>query len=293
LPSNDDEFRKRITAIAVAGEPQILIDNINGTLGSASLDAALTATIWSDRILGQTAMVSNVPLYATWYATGNNVILAGDTSRRIVPIRLESREENPEERAGFLHSNLLAWVRQERPRLTVAALTILSAYCAAGRPHMNLTPWGSFEAWSDLIRNAIVWAGLPDPGSTRIALTSQSDHEAAALRQLLAGWEEIDPSGSGMTTVEIIRTLVGNPSDYDAIRGALWELCPPRNGKDFTPRSLGMKLSHLRRRFVGGYCLDSRDSKHGAIWSVNRAEAGDTSDTGDTSPAYTRACAQG
>jgi hypothetical protein len=89
LPRDDDELRKRITALAVAGEPLILIDNIAGTFGSASLDAALTATSWSDRILGQTT-IATLPLYATWYATGNNVILAADTSRRVVHIRLES-----------------------------------------------------------------------------------------------------------------------------------------------------------------------------------------------------------
>ena len=45
LPHDDDETRKRITALAVAGEPLILIDNLpSGGFGSPSLDAALTAT---------------------------------------------------------------------------------------------------------------------------------------------------------------------------------------------------------------------------------------------------------
>ena len=121
LPRDDDEFRKRITALAVTGEPLILVDNIVGTLGSASLDAALTATSWSDRILGQTAMASGVPLFATWYATGNNIILAVDTARRTLHIRLESPEENPEKRSGFRHPDLLKWVRDERPRLATAS----------------------------------------------------------------------------------------------------------------------------------------------------------------------------
>ena len=82
LPRDDDETRKRITAIALAGEPLVLIDNINGTLGNASLDAALTATSWSDRILGETTMASGIPLYSTWFATGNNVAIAADTARR-------------------------------------------------------------------------------------------------------------------------------------------------------------------------------------------------------------------
>ena len=41
-PSNDDECRKRILPIALAAEPLVLIDNIAGEFGSASLDAALT-----------------------------------------------------------------------------------------------------------------------------------------------------------------------------------------------------------------------------------------------------------
>ena len=124
-PRDDDEFRKRITAMAVAGETTILLDNLSGTLGVPSLDAALTATTWSDRVLGRTEMVT-IPLMATWWATGNNVIVVADTARRIDHIRLESNEETPEERSGFHHADLLAWVREHRPRLAAAAVTILA-----------------------------------------------------------------------------------------------------------------------------------------------------------------------
>ena len=147
--------------MAMAAEPLILIDNIVGTLGSPSLDAALTGTSWSDRILGESAMASGLPLYATWYATGNNVILAADISRRTLHIRLESDQEDPEERADFHHTNLLAWVRSHRPRLATAAVTILSAYCAAGKPNQRLKPWGSFEGWSDL--SGPLLCGLVNP----------------------------------------------------------------------------------------------------------------------------------
>ena len=275
MPRDDDELRKRITAIALAGIPHVLADNIGGgkMLGSPSLDAALTATSWSDRIMGQTAMASDIPLYATWFASGNNVVTVGDTARRTVHIRLESRAENPEERSDFKHKNLLAWVRKERPRLTVAALTVLSAYCAADRPNQGLPQWGSFEAWSDLVRNAVVWAGLTDPGSTRTALTSHSDREAAALRQLLAGWQEIDPAGAGMAVVEIIRKLADGPDQFDTVRGALWELTPPKDGENLNPRSVGMKLHHLRQRIIGGRYLDRRDGTGGkAVWMVKSAD---------------------
>ncbi len=47
-------------------------------------------------------------------------------------------------------------------------LTILGAYVQAGRPSMNLRHWGSFEGWSDLVRGAVVFAGLPDPGDVPV-----------------------------------------------------------------------------------------------------------------------------
>ena len=290
LPRDDDETRKRITAIALAGEPLALTDNIAGTFGSPSLDAALTATSWSDRILGQSAMASGIPLYVVWYGTGNNIILAADTARRVVHVRLESPEENPEERSGFRHADLLAWVRQERPRLTAAAVTILAGYCAAGRPGQGLTPWGSFEGWSDLVRSAVVWAGLADPGESRTDLASTADREAVALRQLLEGWADVDPYGHGMTIADVLRQLNEHPSDYDVLRAALHELAPPRDGKSLNARSIGMKLHHVRRRVVGGRCLDNRQNNRGtALWLVRDAGTTGSKGTNSTPLAHARA----
>src|SRR5262249_4882626 len=62
-------------------------DNLEGRFGNAVLDAALTGTSWKDRILGVNRM-AEAPLYMTWYATGNNVIVAADTARRVCHVRL-------------------------------------------------------------------------------------------------------------------------------------------------------------------------------------------------------------
>ena len=115
VPRDDDEFRKQILAVALAAEPAILLDNVSSILGSPSLDAALTATRWSGRILGKSEMASGVPLSAIWYATGNNVVLGSDTSRRTLHIRLESPEERPEERTGFRHPSPRACGDNGRP----------------------------------------------------------------------------------------------------------------------------------------------------------------------------------
>ena len=267
-PHEDDEMRKRITAIALGADQMVLIDNIAGELGSASLDAALTGTMWKDRILGRSEIVE-MPLVTTWAATGNNVVLMADTSRRVCHIRLESKLENPEERQGFKHPNLLAWVRDERQRLLSAALTILTAYCRHGRPSQNLKAWGSFEEWSDLVRQAIVWVGLPDPGETREELARSADREATALRAVIAGWPEIDPEGMGLTAAKLIERLDKSPENYDILRSAVLELCPVPAGKLPSPRSLGNKLRHLRGRVVGGKSIDNRDQHGTAVWFVS------------------------
>ena len=273
-PRDDEEARKRITALAVGGDTLCLIDNIIGGLGCASLDAALTGTVWKDRILGRTEIVE-FPLLVTWSATGNNVVLHADTSRRVAHIRLDSNEENPEQRDGFQHPNLREYVRKNRPKLLSDALTILAAFCQAGRPMRKLPNWGSFEGWSDLIRQAIVWIGLPDPGATRTELVEQSDREANALRELIAGWDELDPDYHGLTVIEILDRINKNLTKYEQVRNAISELCPAPPGKLPSAKSLGNKLSHLRKRVVDGACLETRKNRRNTtIWMVHRSNAG-------------------
>ena len=286
-PRDDDECRKRITSLAIAGDSLVLIDNIVGSLGCASLDAALTSTSWKDRILGKSEIV-DIPLNVTWLATGNNVILAADTSRRVCHIRLESLEERPEERDGFKQPNLLCHVREHRPELVAAALTILSGYCEAGRPDQKLKPWGSFDGWSRLVCNAVVWVGLPDPGSTRRELVERSDVQAGALRTLITGWESIDPDNLGLLTSEILQRLDSANFQCAELKDAILELCGGA-GKLLNVRTLGNKLRHLRGRVVGGKSLNCQPSRtRSMVWSVVAVEKQseqrpetDSADSGD------------
>ena len=288
-PKDDDEARKRITALALAGDTLCLIDNIIGGLGCAALDAALTGTVWKDRVLGASEIVE-LPLSVTWSATGNNVVLHADTSRRVAHIRLDSRLENPEQRDGFRHPNLKAYVHQHRPKLLADALTILAAFCHAGRPQQRLPTWGSFEGWSDLIRQAVVWCGQPDPGATRIELVEQSDREAIALRELLAGWDELDPDCFGLTTAEILDRINKHPTRYGRVRDAVLELSPPQAGKSFPSAvSLGKKLGHLRGRVVSGRFLNRRENRQkSSAWFVSNSTAGDNGLAGDATAPLSR-----
>jgi hypothetical protein len=268
--TNDrDELRKRITALALQGERLVLFDNLEGRFGNGTLDAALTADTWEDRVLGVNRTV-RLPLFVTWFATGNNVAVGADTARRVCHVRLECSEEHPERRAGFRHPDLLAWVEANRPPLLAAALTVLRAYCAAGRPDLGLAPWGSFTGWSALIRGAVVWCGLPDPAAGRLELQERSDATAEAMGALLAGWLRLDPHRRGLTAGEVVERVYKRPPDqaedwHADLRAALDVLLPRPDG-----RLLGYTLrSHRKRVFKGLFLAHTGGSdRNGTRWAV-------------------------
>ncbi|HZT81221.1 MAG TPA: hypothetical protein VFA26_13410 [Gemmataceae bacterium] len=265
---DESEFRKHITSVARGGDRFVLLDNVEGKFGNSTLDRALTATTWEDRLLGQNKKVS-FPLAATWYATGNNLSLAADTARRICQIRLECGDEHPELRKGFAHPELLSWVKSERPRLLRAALTILAAYCHAGRPDQDLSPWGSFEGWSGWVRAAVKWAGQSDPGETRQFLRDQSDLVHQNMCLLLRRWQELDRDGKGLTVGEVIDRVTpgpnGSPSaTLNDMRAAIEHLC----GKVDAVK-LGQLLAGKKRRNFGGLFIDRAGKEHNAVrWVV-------------------------
>lgn len=271
MPDSEEELRKRITAHILAGDRAVLFDNIARPLGGAALDAVLTATTWSDRILGRSENARDLPLGTLWLATGNNLEFRGDLIRRVLHIRLDAEHERPEERTGFRHPLLLPWLREERPRLVVAGLTVLRAYSLAGRPDQRLRSWGSFEAWSELIRGAIVWTGLPDPAATREGLISAGDARREAHAELLAGWAELDDGRSGLTTGEALRQLeaMENRGRFQVLRSAISQLTFAPIDKLPSAAKVGIALRGVRGRIIGGLRLEEVGKRHSAaVWRV-------------------------
>jgi hypothetical protein len=184
---DDEEERKRMITLALSGIPALHIDNVTGPLGSGALDGALTGMTVTERVLG-TNEQREAPLNLVFFASGNNMQFRGDTARRTVPIDLAPVEERPDERTGFRHVPLLPWVQQHRRSLVKAALTILKAFYVANQPAQSLTPFGSYEAWSDLIRGCLVWLGEVDPCTNRHDLELYSDPEHENITTLLTCW---------------------------------------------------------------------------------------------------------
>lgn len=285
-PKSDEDFRKLITSIAIAGSNLVFLDNLGSSLGCQSLDAALTSTSWSDRVLGANTKIS-LPLLATWFATGNNVSLASDTSRRVYHCRFESLLENPEERENFQQPNLIQHVQENRPALLTAALTIVRGFYAAGQPRKKLKSWGSFEGWSDCVRQIICWLGLEDPIAGRTELVKSADQNLIALAAVLANWSEVDPDCLGITAAELVDRLHAHPNDTRNIREALAEMCA--KGGKFDTGKVGGLLRSWKGKVCGGKFLDRKTGRSRInYWLVISTESDtqttsvDTQDTNTT-----------
>jgi hypothetical protein len=278
--TDDQEMRKAITATAIEALPAVLLDNVDRVLGGASLDAALTALTWSDRVLGASKTTGDLPLRTVWTATGNNLRFGSDLARRVLPIRLAPSVENPEERTDFTNPDLLAWVRKNRQRLAVAALTILRAYFVAGRPVQPDGTWGSYGAWSALVRGAIVWAGLADPLATR-ATAKADDTSGAIVLGLIGGLLELDEHGNGLTVREMLALLndTANQNRYPAMREAVAEVATLRGIIDQA------KLTYAFRKYKGrianGWQIVGEPARSGVNRWAAKAISGDHGYHGD------------
>ncbi|MFZ4792285.1 MAG: bifunctional DNA primase/polymerase [Candidatus Competibacteraceae bacterium] len=184
LANDDDEQEKRLLSVFMAGDLVVNLDNIERPLGGAHLNKALTAETFTGRILGLSKNAT-VPTTIAWFATGNNVIVKEDMTRRVVLCLLDPQTETPEKRE--YERNLFEWIPANRPVLVMAALTALRAYVAAGKPKQPVPPMGSFEDWHRLVRSALIWLGEADPlGDTE--QMEDTDPARIKLRALIFAW---------------------------------------------------------------------------------------------------------
>src|SRR5262249_33806051 len=112
-----------------------------------------------DRLLGRTEMIT-MPQQSTWIATGNNIVVGGDMSRRCYSIRLDSQTERPWMGRTFRLPDLIGWVKAHRPELLWALLTLARAWYSAGCPSADSPKLGTYEEWSRVAGGILAHAGL-------------------------------------------------------------------------------------------------------------------------------------
>ncbi|MDD2660273.1 MAG: hypothetical protein PHY54_11445 [Methylococcales bacterium] len=242
-----DEERKRLIALLIEGASIFCIDNIDHPLGGETLCTVLTMPELKDRLLGKTQTVS-ASTRATFLATGNNVSVVGDLTRRVLPCAIDPKVERPNERDFLIH--LPTYVDRNRTELVHAALTIIKAYYVAGLPKQSLKAFGSFEQWSDLVRSAIVWLGLADP-CLGLSRWDNVDYVRSELSFVLEEWHET--LGSEVCTVQQL-VKYAKLNRQTNLEQALIDVAEKQG--EINHRCLGQWLIKYRDRIESGYKLE-------------------------------------
>jgi len=188
LPDREDEVRKSVTAELSRGKQIILFDNVpdNEVLNSAKLSSVATTEFWSDRLLGQSKIVT-FPNKSVWLITGNNVNLSRELVRRCIRIRLSSDTEEPWNRTGFKHHPLREWTLENRAALIRALLTIGRGWIIAGKPSGEES-LGSFESWSGVMSGILRTAEVDGFLENLSELYQLADSDTEMWREFINKW---------------------------------------------------------------------------------------------------------
>jgi len=266
-----EENDKRITSILLHGDSFGAFDNVGdgASVGGDALCAVLTAAEYAPRILGSNRKPT-LPTNVTWSFTGNNISYRDGLERRGLEIRLDANVENPEERRFDFDAELEA--KAQRADLVAAALTILRAfYVSAERKAVidSLTPFGSFDEWSKLVRAAIVWLGEPDPCESRKNIKAE-DPATGNLKMLVTALVQCPGFNVGEWYSPEQICLEGSKYENVGLASALKLIMP----KAVTPMGLGRYLSKFKDRVVEGHRIRKRlnPSSRAAEYLLERVE---------------------
>lgn len=254
------ELEKRLVGCLLSGDGLVSLDNINGQLASDLLCQASTAEAVKLRPLGASLQVE-VENTTLWTANGNNLNLAGDLARRALLCRLDPGLERPEERT--FPFDPVARAKERRQELVSAALVILRAYIVAGCPDMGLTPFGSFDRWSGLIRSSLVWVGAADPCNSRDTVL-EADPELTRLRAVLVAWHK----RFGRTPRSVRELINAAKEDDSELTDPLEDVASDGRG-NINSQKLGLWLRRNMGRIAGSYKLQRfGEKKDCAEWHV-------------------------
>jgi hypothetical protein len=259
---SEEELEKRLGAALLAGDTAISLDNCDRTVESAFLCQTLTQSKVNIRVLGLSRNVET-PVNATIFATGNNLMIGGDVSRRALLCAMDAGVERPELRK--FTTNVAETTKARRGELVAAALTVLRAWHVVMPPaSLNLSPFGSFEEWEHRIRKPLVWLGKVDPCETLIEVRN-SDPYRELLIAVILQWKAHLNVGAKYTVQDLIGSAVNIPSFYTA----LINVASSRTGQTVSNVSLGRWLKRIQGKIVNGFALLQDGSVHGyPLWKL-------------------------
>jgi len=270
---DEAETEKRLVGAAITADQIISIDNLNGELGGDFLCQLVERPIATARILGGNSAdhMRRIENRTTVFANGNNITPCADVVRRTLVCSLDTNMEKPYERE--FRDNPLNRILADRGKYIAACLTIVRAYLTAGEL-VKLTPLASYEEWSRMVREPLVWLGQADPVKT-IDDTRDEDPELVLLSAVMIELRKL--LGDDMMAAGDIKDAANEReeelSSNDAgryrqaayrrpeLRQVLIDAAGTRGEID--GRRLGFFLSRYKGRIISGMKLIAKqDKKH-------------------------------
>lgn len=260
---SEEETEKRLGSELLEGGPIITIDNVNGQLYGDILCQAVERPMLRIRILGlsKTVQIENK---TTIFATGNNISVVDDMTRRVIMCSLDPNMERPELKQ--FTSSPFDEIVKNRGSYIADAITVIRAYILAGKPD-RLPRLASFEEWSDTVRSAIVWLGRADPLKS-MEKAREDDNRLASTKIFVAAWYAAIQSQK-KTAGQMVESSL-NDTDFQV---AMKDFVNPRNGQ-VTAQNLGARLRMVKGRVIGDLkiCYDFDAHLKVNAWSVERVD---------------------
>jgi hypothetical protein len=193
------------------------------------------------RIVGSSDTAA-IPIRCVWVSTGNNPTLHQETARRVVRCRLDAEVEKPWLGRTFKISNLKDWLRENRPKMVWAVLTLIRSWCIAGQPkgHRRL---GGFESYSQIVGGILAHANIEGfLHEDALVEADAEDLQTEAERWFVTRWWT--EHGESQVSVPLLLELV-NRDDSPVL-----ELWGPDARVDTYSRRLGQFIRTIKGKTV-------------------------------------------
>jgi hypothetical protein len=263
-PRHGDELKKCLGASLIAGDSLIALDNCQHVLESSFLNTIVKQHVFRIRVLGLSQNVET-PNNATLFANGNNLTIGADMTRRVILCEMNAQMERPELRE-FDDDHLLDTVHKNRAQLVIAALTVLRAWHLA-RPTagLKLKPL-DFNDWSRRVREALVWLGHVDPGST-MEKSRESDPYRVARIAVFTEWHQALGEGTYLQ-----RQVINEAYAHSDLYAAILVVAASRNGKEISPERLGRWLARNKGLIANNLMLVHAGGISGGypLWKIEK-----------------------
>ena len=258
---NEEEAEKRLGAALLGGDGLIAFDNCMAPLSGTLLCQALTQHRVLVRILGQSQQIG-VPVSALFTATGNNLMIEGDLTRRALLCELDAGVACPELRE--FDFNPKAVFRQRRAELVAAVLTVLRAGRVA-KPKPISAPLGGFEMWSTWVRDTLRWLDRADPCRSMDRLR-ENDPLREAHTAVVIAWRDALGIGSKLQVQQIIERA----ALIQELQNALIAVAEERARPGFiSAKRLGWWLKKMDGKISNGLRIVCAGATQGcALWTL-------------------------